>query len=257
MRGILIRCIDCNKIINMTEWDHCPHYTWHNGEIEEQEGKEREIFLEKHKEHKTEQLIPLTPPLSEKPYSDPLKSSYFMATNGKRRFLIKRWRAKINDPLTYEIIDGSIVLTNGKVRVQTEAIKKQMMAEQISSITEEKLNHFIDAIHQEAARIDPDTLEESAEGETPLISFFTFGSESVERILQGCRDTFDHHELTLLRDFVIEHNEYDDVMTLVAKKELTIQNGAQKEKEPITVRAAHHVSSPPHTVSSNYPNIVK
>jgi hypothetical protein len=171
--------------------------------------------------------------------------------------LIKRWRARINDPLRYEIIDGSIVLNNGKVRVQTEAIKKQMRAEQISSISEEKLNHFIDAIHQEAERIDPETLEESAEGETPLISFFTLGSESVERILQGCRDSFDKRELTLLKDFVTEHNEYDDVMTLVAKKELTIQNGDQKGKEPISVRAANPVSSPPHTASSNYPNIVK
>lgn len=250
MRGTLIRCIDCNKIINMTEWDHCPHYTWHNGEIEEQEGKEREIFLKKHKGHKTEQLIPLTPPLSDKPYTDPLKSSYFMTTNGKRRFLIKRWRTKINDPLTYEIIDGSMIITNGKVRVQTEAIKKQMMAEQNSFITEEKLNHFIDAIHLEAERIDPDTLEESAEGETPLISFFTLGKKSVERILHECRDTFDQHELTRLRDFVIEHNEYDDVMTLVAKKELIIHNGALKGRGPIAVRTSHHAPPPPHTVSS-------
>ena len=257
MRGTLIRCIDCNKIINMTEWDHSPHYTWNNGEIEEQEGKEREIFLEKHKGHKTEQLIPLTPPLSDKPYTDPLKTSYFMATNGKRRFLIKRWRTRVDDPLTYEIIDGNIILTNGKVRVQTEAIRKQMRAEKNPFITEEKLDLFIDAIHQEAERLDPDTLEESAEGETPLITFFSLGKGSVERILQGCQDTFDQHELTRLRDFVIEHNEYDGVMTLVAKKELTIQNGAQKGKEPAAVRATQHVPSTPHTVSSNYPNIVK
>ena len=132
-----------------------------------------------------------------------------------------------------------------------------MRAEKNSFVTEKKLNHFIDAIHQEAERLDPDTLEESAEGETPLISFFTLGKENVERILQGCQDTFDQHELTRLRDFVIEHNEYDDVMTLVAKKELTIQNGALKGKEPAAVRAAHHVQSTPQTVSSNYPNIVK
>jgi len=257
MRGILIRCIDCNQIINMTEWDHCPHYTWHNEEIEEQKGTEREIFLEEHTGHKTEQLIPLSPPLSDKPYREPLKTSYFMATNGEQRFLIKQWRTRINDPLTYEIIDGSIVLANGKIRVQTEAIKKQMRAEKNSSITEEKLNYFIDAIHQEAERLDPDTLEESAEGETPLISFFTLGNESVERILQGCQHAFEQHELARLRNFVKEHNEYDDVMTLVAQKELTIHNGALKGKGPVTVRSAHHVSSPSRTASASYPHIVK
>lgn len=244
MRGILIRCIDCNTIINMTEWDHCPQYTWHNGEIEEQEGNERELFLQKHKGHKTEQLIPLTPSVSDKPYTEPLKTSYFMATNGKRRFLIKRWRTKINAPLTYEIIDGSIALINGKVRVQTEAIKKQIRAEQNSSITEEKLNYFIDAVHQEAENLNPDTLKESAEGETPLISFFTFGSDSVERILQRCQDAFDQHELKLLRDFVIEHNEYDDVMTLVAKKELVIKNGVQKDVTAAPVPSTQRISTP-------------
>ncbi|OGP53019.1 MAG: hypothetical protein A2Y65_08905 [Deltaproteobacteria bacterium RBG_13_52_11] len=242
MIGTLIRCIECNEVINMTEWDYSPHYAWYEGEIKEQDSNDRQDFLQRHESHKTEELIPLTPPISDKPYAEPLKISYFEATNGKRRFLIKRWRSKIDDPYTYESIDGCIALTNGKVRAQTEAIKKQMKAENNSAISEEKLNCFVKAIQKEVENLDPDTLAVSAEGETPLISYYQLGSDCVDRILTRCQDSFDRHELKLLRDFVIEHNEYDDVMTLVAKKEFTIKKEAQKDEIPRAVRPAQHIS---------------
>ena len=238
MIGTLIRCIDCNTVINMTEWDHCPHYEWRKGEIEEHEGSDRETFLQTHKGHTIEELIPLTPPISDKPYTEPLKTAYFEATNGTRRFLIRRWRSTIHDPLLYEIIEGSMVLTRGKVRAQVEAIKQQMRMEHNSFISEKKLDSFIGAIEQEVETVDPDTLKESAAGETPLISYYQLGNECVDRILKQCQDTFNQDELKLLRDFVIEHNEYDDVMTVVAKKKFVIQHKAQKDVSPRAVRTA-------------------
>jgi hypothetical protein len=242
MMGTLIRCIDCNKVINMTEEDFSPHYTWHEGEIEEQEGNDRQTFLQQHKGHKTEQLIPLTSPISDKPYAEPLKIAYFEATNGKRRFLIKRWRSTIDDPLIYEIIEGSIVVTNGKVRAQTEAIEQQLKAEHNSFISGAKLNCFINAILTEVEKLDPDTLEVSAEGETPLLSYYQLGSACVERIMKRCQSTFDRHELNLLRDFIIEHNEYDDVMTVVAEKKFTIKTRPQDQKAQTPLRSAHRTS---------------
>jgi hypothetical protein len=128
MMGTLIRCTECNAIMNMTEWDLSPHYAWNEGEIKELEMDDRKAFLQRHRGHKTEELTPLTPPISDKPYAEPLKTCYFEATNGAERFLIKRWRDKIDDPFAYEIIEGSIELTNGTVHAQTEAIKKQMKA---------------------------------------------------------------------------------------------------------------------------------
>lgn len=232
MTGTLICCIDCNKVINMTEWDFCPKYAWHEGEIKEQEGDDRQEFLHRHKGHRTEELILLTPPISDKPYLEPLKISYFEATNNKRHFLLKRWRDKIDDPVEYEIIDGRLEITNGNVRAQTEFIKKQLKAENDSFISEEKLHYFINAIHKEVEKLDPDTLEVSAEGETPLISYYQLGNDCVERILKRCQDKFNQHELKLLRNFIAEHNEYNDVMTLVMEKEFTIKHGARKVEIP-------------------------
>jgi hypothetical protein len=244
MMGTLIHCIDCNKVFNMTEWDLCTHYEWDKGEITEQEGNDREDFEQRHKNHKTEELNLVTPPISDKPYAEPLKIAYFEATNGKRRFLIKRWRSTIDDPCAYEIIDGRLEIENGKLRTQAEAIKKQFTTEHDSVIPEKKLNCFVRAIQEEVKNLDPDTLEVSAEGETPLISFYQMGSDCIKRILTRCRDKFDGQELKLLKDFIIEHNEYDGVMTLVAEKAFSIKHEAQKDAIPRTQRSAQFISIP-------------
>jgi hypothetical protein len=220
----------------MTPWDFHPHYAWHEGEIKEQEGNDRQAFLQRHKGHQIEELIPLSGPISDKPYTEPLKIAYFEVTNGKRRSVIKRWRSTIDDPLTYEIIEGSLDLRRAKVCAQTEAIKKQMKADNDSFVSEEKLNCFINAIITEVDNLDPDALEVSAEGETPLISYYRLGNDCVKRILARCQDTFDRHELKLLKNFMIEHNEYDDVMTVVAEKQLTIKKRPQAKEIPASLR---------------------
>ena len=242
MMGTLIHCIDCNKVIHMTEWDFCTRYEWQEGEIKEQEGNDRKAFEQRHKNHRIEELTPVTPAISDKPYAEPLKVSYFEASNGKQLFVIKRWRNTIDDPCEYEVIDGRLEITQGKVRVQTEAIKKQFRTEHDGAIPEKKLNYFIKAIQDEVKNTDPNILEVSAEGETPLISFYQLNSESMKRILIRCRDTFDWHELKLLKDFVIEHNEYDDVMTVVAQKEFTIKREVLKDAISTATRSPQFVS---------------
>ena len=240
--GILIRCTECNAIMNMTEGDRSPHYAWDDGEIKEIAMDDRKAFLQKHKGHRTEQLSPLSSPISDKPYSEPLKTSYFEATNGTERYLVKRWRNKIDDPYTYEIIEGRIELTNGTLCIQETAIKKQMHAENDSSIPEEKVNYFIHALRKEAEQLEPDSLVVSAEGETPLISYYQLGSTCVDRILARCRVTFTRGELNKLRDFINQHNEYDDVMTIVSKKEFAIQTRLQKETTPESARSEQRLA---------------
>ena len=242
MMDTLIRCTTCNAIMHMTEGDFTPHYVSNGGEIKEIETDDRKAFLQKHQGHNTEQLIPLTPPISDKPYSEPLKTSYFEATNGTKRFLIKRWRKKIEDPFVYEIIEGRIALTNGSLRVQTAAIKKQMQAENDLLISEKKVNCFIQAVHKEVKQLNPEMLTFSAEGETPLVSYYQLGSTCVDRVLARCRDKFTPGELNKLRDFINRHNEYDDVMTVISKKDFSIKTNPHKQEIPETVRTQQRVA---------------
>ena len=117
MIGKLIRCIQCNEVMNATEWDSYPEYTWDSGEIKEIEMSDRKAFLQEHKGHDIEELIPVSTPVSDKPYTEPIKTCYFEATNGKGTFLIKRWRSTIDNPFAYEIIGVRMETSNEKVQV--------------------------------------------------------------------------------------------------------------------------------------------
>lgn len=221
MKGTLIRCIHCNKVINITEWDLCPHFFWDGEEIKETEMDDREAFSQRHQGHKTEKLTPLTPLLSDKPYTEPVKTCYFETTNGNERFLIKQWRDKIDDPFAYEIVNGTIEIENGKVHVQTDALKKQLRME--GCISERDLDIFIDAVQREVKSLDPEKLEVSAEGETPLVSYYKLPPACVERILMRCQTQWNQRQLKQLKDFILNNNEYNDVMTVVVEKEFSIR----------------------------------
>ncbi len=210
--------------MNITEWDFCPQYIWDGGEIKEIEMNDRKAFFQKHQGHEMEELTPVTPLISDKPYTEALKACYFEATNGDERFLIKKWRGKIDAPFAYKIIRGRIEIKNVKVQVQSEAIKKQILMEKISCISEEKLDGFIKAIKKEAEKLNPEKLEVSAEGDTPLIFYCGLANDCVEQILTRCQDKFNQQELKLLRDFILRHNQYNDVMTLIVRKEFSIKS---------------------------------
>ena len=224
MTGKLIRCIQCNEIMNMTEWDFFPQYIWNEGEIKEIKMNDRKAFLQRHKGHEMEELTPVTSLISNKPYTEPVKACYFEATNGNERFLIKRWRSKIDAPFAYKIIKGKIKIKNVKVQVQAKAIKKQIRIEKNFCISGEKLDNFIKAIQEEAEKLNPEKLEVTAEGDTPLVSYCRLDNNCVERILTRCMDKFNLQELKLLKDFILRHNQYNDVMTLVMRKEFFIKS---------------------------------
>ncbi|MBW2040139.1 MAG: hypothetical protein JRI46_11230 [Deltaproteobacteria bacterium] len=243
MMGKLVRCIKCNEVMNMTEWDSYPEYIWNSGEIKEIEMNDREAFLHRHKGHEMEELTPVTPPISDKPYIEPMKTCYFEASNGNKRFLVQMWRNKIDNPFAYKIIKGRIEIKNEKVQVQTEAIKRQIRMEKGFCISEEKVDKFIKAIQKEAERLNPETLEVSAEGDTPLVSYCRLDDDCVRRILTRCQDEFDQQKLKLLRDFILRNNEYYDVMTLVVEKRFSIRQERRSrphhEKTPQANRARY------------------
>ena len=243
MMKTLIHCIDCNEVINMAEQDFTPYYTWHEDELEEHEANDREVFEKAHKGHLTEYLTSLTAPISVQPYREPVKTSYFEATNGTKNFLIKRWRRSIDEPVAYEIIEGRLEVIKGPARVQTEAIKKQMKAEYGSSLTDEKIGSFLTAIHKEVEKLDPSALVLSVEGETPLIAYHLLGTNCVERILIRCQDKFNHEELQQLREFITEHNAYDGVMTVMVHTDFTVTYPDQAARDE-SVRPAHRLFMP-------------
>lgn len=225
MRGRLLHCLECGEIV----WSApIEHYAIPQVD-EEPLQDDTETFTERHQGHIIEYLTPLTHPLSDRPYAEPLRVSYFWASNGARRYLIKRWRTDINVPWEYELVDGWLEVTQGTLQPQTEAITKQFKIEFDSTISACKLDAFVQAIYDEVHNLDPHSLPVAAEGETSLVTYYLWDCASLERLLKRCARIFTSYELELLSDFVRRHNTHDGVMTLVAQRSFCVRHGAHEE----------------------------
>ena len=108
----LIRCTLCNQVIpnyggfgDFSDASPLPGVEWSSEDLEEQ----RQFFV-KHLEHPLEDLHADPETLvSDKPCDEPMKVSYFEASNGREKFLIRRTRSTLEHPAFYELIPGQIL----------------------------------------------------------------------------------------------------------------------------------------------------
>lgn len=228
MTDRLVRCKECNEVINMTGSDFVPEYR----HLEESQTfleiarDDRKAFQLRHATHPLEELI-LVPDsyVSRHPYSDPVGVGYFEATNGRDRFLIKRWRESIDTPLNYQIIPGEMVITKIRFYVQADDIRKEIRAQITSpSLPEPKIDQFIRIVKKVISKLDLNQVTGiSAEGDTPLISHCKLDDDTIDRILEMGRRLFDAKELNRIKTFIYQNNEYNDVMTLKIVREFEVK----------------------------------
>ena len=110
----LIRCKHCDEVFMTTPFDQYPEYEFdpdrspdHFRSIERDDFQD---FLIHHHGHQLENMTIIEDSfVSEKAYSEPVKTSFFKATNGKERFVIKKFKEKIDEPLKYSIDPREII----------------------------------------------------------------------------------------------------------------------------------------------------
>lgn len=126
------------------------------------------------------------------------------------------------DPTTVKSA-RSPIFTPSVVDAETEAMRKQIRVENKFHVSDKKLDSFINAVKEETKRLRPEKLKLSAEGDTPSLSYHRLNDESVRLILEKFEHKFEPHELQWLKGFVLEHNNRDEVMTLIVKKKFSIK----------------------------------
>ena len=226
----LIRCIDCNAIHAITSLDQAPEYisaatadgrsTAHDVEYDAIEKNDYAAFAHTHAGHHMENLTIIeNSSYSEGPYFDPHRVLYFETTNGKDRFLIKRWRRSIADPVRYEMVPATLEVKM-TVEIQQRDIEKQMCHEMRAPlVTRDKVSRFLEIVQEEAMHIDPAKgSEESIEVHEANISYLPLSEEQIERILTKSRAIFTRNELAHLEHFIRNNAEYDGVMSFLVKK---------------------------------------
>jgi hypothetical protein len=226
----LIRCIRCNRVISpfgsladLDDSSFLPGVEWSAEDLENQKD-----FFRCHQEHPIEELL-VDPDtyVSDKPSYEPKKVSYFEASNGQQRFLVRRAKEGLDRPAFYQLIPGKLQVSNVSLKIQEEALRKQMSALNGSFLLpEEKIQKFIQAFQEEVESISPEKFAEEAEtiqeGETSLLAYGKLKEAHWEKVLGRCQKDFQKDEMTQIKQFISENRQPNDVLSLLIKRKVSI-----------------------------------
>jgi hypothetical protein len=222
-----IRCIECDVVARVTEYDRLPHYSYdqNSAEVVEKLMDDEATFMGLHKRHTLEELFVVKDSfISNGRYGEPLKVNYFEATNGKERFVIKGWRDDVNKSMEYQAIPGYIE-TNFTLEVQTREIRKQIGEEikdpQLADTSIERFIQIVETVVSHLPVRDP--LEITAETDTPLVSHCKFGASAIREVMALCKNCFNEVDVKRIEQFVHRNNTYNDPMTLLLKRTFSIK----------------------------------
>ena len=236
-----IRCVDCNVAVHITDYDCLPSYYYDQkcAEVIEKPMDDEAHFMGGHKGHTMEELFVVKDSfISEGRYGEPLKISYFEATNGTERFVVKGWREDINHAMAYEVMPGYIEMSF-KREVQADEMRRQL-SEEIKDppLAETAIEGFIQIVEKVVTQFPvSDRIEITAETDTPLISHCTLGDNALRKIMTASKKIFDVGEWEKVEQFVYQNNDYNEPMTVLLKRAFTVK------REQVATRTPEKVQS--------------
>ncbi len=235
----LIHCISCDQIFVRTPFDQWPEYQLDQNHptrsIQIIEKDDFKLFLESHSGHQLEDLKILEDSyISEKPYYEPTKISYFKATNGKERFVIKKFREKIDDPLSYQLISGDYSLECMSIEMDHKAITKQIEMEfKERPFSAKKIASFLKLCRHIAEMIEIKDLERApGESTYPLELYYKMDDLSLMVLLRNCHNIFKGEEYLEMEKFIHRHRD-EGVLLLKAIYKIKIGEKIETKKRPV------------------------
>jgi hypothetical protein len=235
----LIHCINCDAIYLKTPFDQWPEYEPHLSNSEDHpqvNGRDDfQDFLKNHRGHQLEDLKVVEDSfISEKPYFEPVKVSYFKATNGKESFVIKKFRESIDQPLKYQLIIGDYSLRCVGIDIQSKEIAKQLEREfEATPLPPVKMTAFLKVYQHIAETVDIKNLERiPEESPNPLEIYYKMDDLSLIYLLRNCRSIFKEQEYSNIEAFIHRHKD-DGVLLLKATYKIEIIEKAKARKKAL------------------------
>ncbi len=232
----LVHCINCHEIYFRTPFDQRPEYEWEfltsSGESPEIEKDDFQDFLKSHRGHQLEDLKIIEDSfVSEKPYAEPVKISYFKATNGRENFVIKKFRERIEEPLKYQLIRGDYLLKCVDLQIQSGAIRKQIQREFQPPLPQTQVDAFLQLYQRIVKDVDVNHLERvTEESSYPLETYCKMDDLSLMYLLRNCHSLFKGKTYSKVEEFIHRHKD-DGVLLLKAIYKIEIVERRKAERQ--------------------------
>jgi len=235
----LIRCKNCDQVFLKSPFDSLPEYNPTPGLAPENfqtiERDDFQDFLTHHHGHQLEHLRIIEDSyVSEKAYSEPVKTSFFKATNGREKFVIKKFRERIDEPLQYQLIPGDYSLKCTAVEIQSQEISKQLKRDLTPSPSQDKIDAFLKLFRAIVEGIEVKGLERIPEDSWhPLEVYYKMDDVHLVYLLRNCRSIFKGREYSAMERFIRDHKE-DGVLLLKATFEIELTEIVKPDKKKVS-----------------------
>jgi len=174
--------------------------------------------------------------VSEKAYIEPIKISYYKATNGRERFVIKKSRERIDEPLKYQLIPGDYYLNCVAIEIQSKEIAEQLEKEfKATPFPKAKIAAFLKLYRNIAETSDVRNLERVPEDSfNPLEIYYRIEEVSLFYLLRNCRNIFKGQEYLDIEEFICRHKD-DGVLLLKATYKIQIIERIESQRKPASI----------------------
>lgn len=221
--GRYIWCRNCGAIHHVSPFDHSPAYHVRAGEVQEKPIDDWRDFMNRHAGHRLEALQSTGATVFPRGSAyDPMNVGYVQVTNGKQTILLRRSRPSIEEPLAYEIVDGSLLRTEMRLEIQSDVIRKEMQRHcswaPSMLLTDEQINLFIAMFGEVIQSLDPETLSNGEYSDSDdQTSYCELPLSVIDELMEICGGCYSPSQLTALRQFAEGHRDASDVMALIKR----------------------------------------
>jgi hypothetical protein len=236
----LIHCVNCDSVFLRTPYDQEPEYAqppvlsrYSPHVIERDDLKD---FMKDHDGHRLEELTIVEDSfISDRAYAEPVKVSYFRATNGKENFVIRKFREKIGETLKCELVAGDYFLTCLSLDVQAREIERQLARDfKENPFPKDKIDAFTRLFDHIVKTVDVKNLERTPEESPhPLEVFYRMDDVTLMYLLRNCHHIFKGEEYSQIEKFIFGHKD-DGVLLLRATYRIEIAEKRQEKKNLIS-----------------------
>ena len=227
-----IWCRTCDVIHHVSQFDREPIYIFGHAGLEETPVNDWRSFMARHASHRLEPLKANGDDYFVGGAWGPMSVRYFEVSNGKETLLLRRRRSNIEEPVHYEIVKARLVQTGLSLEVQVDAIRKEMTLHfrwaPATPMEDEKIDRFVSIFREVVSEIDPSCMRAKQFSDTDTnVAYCELDSTVIEKLIARCRSYFRPDELDSLRRFIDTHRAVDDVMALIKRRVVSIEQRAQ------------------------------
>jgi hypothetical protein len=228
-KGKFILCRNCGAVHHVTSFDKAPQYVAGSGEPEGRPTDDWRTFMNRHAGHSLEALKALG-----KQYfpdgspADPMAIAYIEVTNGHQEFLLRRSRRSIAEPVRFERVEARFGEPVVVVEIQDREIRKELKLRfkwpPGHYLSDEKIDLFIALFRDAASQIDARGLTDVERSYADdNVSYAALEARTKESLLERCARYFAAAELEALGRFIETHSTDADVMTLLLRRRVPIE----------------------------------